>query len=160
MHRLEKMWLTFGVAMLAVFLIVLGIGVFANGAQPPTTHAHGGHEKPAPELAEETAPFDKPGLHKIGDNEYKLVMVAIAFAYKPLEDKIVIPAGATVHFEVTSTDVVHGLQIPGTNVNMMAVPGETTNFTFTFKKPGEYLVLCNEYCGNGHEMMWTTITVA
>jgi len=44
-------------------------------------------------------------------------------------------------------------------VNMMAVPGEVNEMTYTFDEPAEYLLLCNEYCGIGHEYMATTITV-
>ncbi|UUZ85018.1 hypothetical protein LJK88_16340 [Paenibacillus sp. P26] len=36
-----------------------------------------------------------------------------------------VPVGSTVHFTVTSSDVVHALEIPGTNVNMMIVPGKS-----------------------------------
>ncbi|MBE1445082.1 cytochrome c oxidase subunit II [Paenibacillus sp. OAS669] len=158
MHKLEKIWLTVGVSMLGVFLIVLGVGAFALGAQPPGDHASGHHREVVdPETVDQAAPFNEPGLKKIGDNEYDAYMLAFAFGYGP--EKMEIPAGATVHFHMTSKDVVHGFQIPGTNVNMMVVPGEINHLTYKFTKPGEYLVLCNEYCGAAHEMMQTRIIV-
>ncbi|MCS7458886.1 cytochrome c oxidase subunit II [Paenibacillus doosanensis] len=158
MHKLEKIWLIFGVSMLGVFLLVLGIGAFALGAQPPGDHDHGHHREVVnPETVEQTAPFNDLGLKKIGDNEYDAYMLAFAFGYGP--ENMEIPAGATVHFHITSKDVVHGFQIPGTNVNMMVVPGEVNHLTYKFTKPGEYLVLCNEYCGAAHEMMQTRILV-
>jgi len=138
--------------MLAVFLLVIGIGAFAMGMQPP------GHRHAIdPTKVYETPPFDRPGLEKIGENEYNAYVVAYVFGFNPGD--LEIPAGATVHFYVTSSDVVHGFQIPGTNVNLMAVPGEVNHFTYTFDKPGEYLLLCNEYCGTGHEIMATVIRV-
>ncbi len=152
-HRLEKIWLAFGLSMLFVFLLTLGISAFARGNHPPSAH----RLTVDPTKVNETAPFDNPGVRQIGDNEYEVVMTAYVFGYKP--GKIEVPAGATVHFTVTSPDVVHGFEIPGTNVNMMVVPGEVSHMTHTFKKAGEYLVLCNEYCGIGHEMMKTVITV-
>jgi len=152
-HRLEKIWLMIGVTMLIVFLGVIGVVAFAMGMQPP----NGYHHAIDPEKVSETAPFDLPGLEKIGENEYNAYMVAYAFGYKP--EKMEVPAGATVHFKITSSDVVHGFQIPGTNVNMMVVPGEVNHLSYTFSKPGEYLILCNEYCGAGHEYMSTTIIV-
>ncbi|ULL18019.1 cytochrome C oxidase subunit II [Paenibacillus sp. H1-7] len=159
MHKLEKIWMTFGVSMLIVFLIVLGVGAFALGAQTPGDHAHGQHRQVVdPETVEQTAPFNELGLKKIGENEYDAYMLAFAFGYGP--EKMEIPTGATVHFHITSKDVVHGFQIPGTNVNMMVVPGEVNHLTYKFTKAGEYLVLCNEYCGTAHEVMQTRIIVS
>ena len=106
-------------------------------------------------------PFDKPGLKQIGDNEYQLDIVASAFDYDVgAEDKVVsIPKGATVHFNATTKDVVHGFQLVGTNVNMMLEPGYVSTYSNTFDKPGKYTLLCNEYCGVGHHMMAATIEV-
>jgi len=153
MHRLEKAWLTIGVAMLAVFLLVLGIMTFGQGIAPPNEHVH----RVDPATVTETAPFDKPGLKQIGEGEYEAVMVAYAFGYDPVPMEV--PAGSTVHFRITSSDVVHGFEIPGTNVNVMVTPGEVSHVSHTFDKPGEYLILCNEYCGIAHEMMKTTLVV-
>lgn len=152
-HRLEKIWLTFGISMLVVFLAVLGVMTFSMGMTPPSSH----HHSIDPQKVSETAPFDKPILNKIGDNEYEAIMTAFAYGYAPT--KLEVPKGATVHFTITSADVVHGFQIVGTNVNMMVVPGEVNHTTHTFKEAGEFLILCNEYCGIGHEMMKTTIVV-
>lgn len=153
-HRLEKIWLGIGIAMLFVFLIAIGIGAFAKGDHPPGHHAA---LKLDPDKVYETPPFDEPRLEQIGENEYNAYMVAFIYGYSP--SNIEIPVGATVHFYITSADVVHGFAIPGTNVNLMAVPGEVNQLTYTFKEPAEYLLLCNEYCGIGHEYMATTITV-
>ena len=152
-HRLEKIWLMFGIAMLVAFLAVVGVGAFAMGMQPPGDHRH----TVDPETVDQVAPFNQPGLRKIGENEYEATMLAFAFGYAP--EKMEIPLGATVHFQITSKDVVHGFQIPGTNINMMAVPGEVNHLTYKFDKAGNFLILCNEYCGVAHEMMMTTLIV-
>jgi len=154
-HRLEKIWLTFGMAMLVVFLLVLGLSAFTMGMDTPNSKHHAHSINPA--KVSETPPFDKPVLTPTGDGEYEAVMVAYAFGYSP--ETLEVPAGSTVHFTVTSSDVVHGFEIPGTNVNMMIVPGEANHVSHTFDKPGEYLILCNEYCGIGHQMMYTKLVV-
>jgi cytochrome c oxidase subunit 2 len=153
-HRYEKIWLIFGIAMLAVFLTVVGVSAFARGMEPPTNHHHSSLD---PEKLDETPPFDQPGLRQIGENEYELVVIGYAFGFQP--SNVEIPKGATVHFIATSRDVVHGFQINGTIINMMLIPGEVNETTYTFDKPGEYLVLCNEYCGIGHEYMATRLIV-
>lgn len=152
-HKYEKIWLGFGLSMLVVFLLVLGVGAFAMGTAPPGHHG----VQVDPEKVEQIAPFNKPGLHKVRDNEYEAIMVGKIFSYLP--SAMTVPVGATVHFSITSPDVVHGFQIVGTNVNAMVVPGEVNNISHKFTKAGTYLILCNEYCGSGHEFMATTITV-
>jgi cytochrome c oxidase subunit 2 len=122
-----------------------------------------GHTPPSdhmtidPSKVDETEPFNEPGLKKIGDNEYELVMVAQAFTFLPNEVKI--PKGAKVHFKVTSKDVVHGFAVTKTNINMMITPGHINSMTHTFNKNGSYLILCNEYCGVGHQVMSARIEV-
>jgi cytochrome c oxidase subunit II len=64
-----------------------------------------------------------------------------------------------VTFRVTSTDVVHGFQIVGSNANTMVIPGYVSQFTTVFDTPGEYLIVCNEYCGTAHHVMSATLIV-
>lgn len=150
--RLEKIWLWIGGAGIVVFLVIIGYMGIAMNINPP------GHMGTiAPEAVSTTAPFNNPGIVKTGSNTYDANVVARIFIFQP--GNMTIPVGATVHFRVTSPDVVHGLFIPGTNVNIMAIPGHITEYTYTFKKPGEYLVLCHEYCGTGHQNMMGKVTV-
>ncbi|MFC4101972.1 cytochrome c oxidase subunit II [Paenibacillus xanthanilyticus] len=152
MPRYEKIWLTLGAASLVVFLAILGFMAVGLGLDAP------GHmDTIVPAQAMQTPPFDAPGLKQIGEKEYELVMLGQVFAFAPGE--VNIPEGSTVHFRITTPDVVHGLLIPGTNVNMMIVPGHITEFTYTFRKAGDYLMLCNEYCGVGHHLMMGKLIV-
>jgi cytochrome c oxidase subunit 2 len=54
---------------------------------------------------------------------------------------------------LSSADVTHGMQIIGTNVNLMAVPGAVNFARVKFDEAGDYLVVCNEYCGAQHHNM-------
>ncbi|MDY0407849.1 cytochrome c oxidase subunit II [Virgibacillus soli] len=152
MHRFEKIWLILSSALIIGFMLVTGYQAFALGMAPPSHQ-----EILDPQKVDETAPFDNPGVKKIGENEYEVVMTLQIFSFTPAE--IEVPAGSTVHFIMTSKDVVHGFQVAGTNLNTMVMPGYIQKATQKFDKPGEYLVLCNEYCGAGHQFMSTTITV-
>ncbi|MGJ9458675.1 cytochrome c oxidase subunit II [Oceanobacillus sp. CF4.6] len=152
MHRFEEIWLILGVGILVLSMVVTGYQTFAMGMGPPSNT-----ETIDPQKVDETAPFDNPGVFKTGENEYEVVMTLQIFSFTP--DKIEVPVGSEVTFTMTSKDVIHGFQIAGTNVNAMVVPGHIQKITETFDEPGEYLVLCNEYCGAGHQMMATTVTV-
>ncbi len=152
MHKSEKIWLTLSFGMIMGFMILTGYQAFALGMGTPS-----GSETLDPQKVDQTPPFDKPGVTQIGENEYEVVMTLQLFSFTP--NKLEFPAGSTVHFKLTSKDVVHGFEVAGTNINAMVMPGYVQTITQKFDKPGDYLVLCNEYCGAGHQLMATTITV-
>ncbi|MBS4190976.1 cytochrome c oxidase subunit II [Bacillus sp. FJAT-49705] len=154
LHKFEKIWLIFGIGSLLVFLTVLGVSAFYLGNQPPSCLA-----TIDPEKVDTQAPFNEPGLKKVEGKEweYELVFVASAFNYTPGE--VQIPKGAKVKVIATTKDVIHGFEVAGTNVNMMLEPGYISELVYTFNKTGEFLVLCNEYCGVGHHMMTSKIEV-
>lgn len=152
MNRYEEIWLFLSAGMIAAFMLIVGYQTFAQGMGPPSHK-----ETIDPQKVDETAPFDNPGVFEIGDNEYEVVMTLQVFSFTP--NDIEVPVGSKVTFTMTSKDVIHGFQVAGTNLNAMVMPGYIQKITQTFDKPGEYLVLCNEYCGSGHQVMGTTITV-
>ena len=150
--RYERIWLAVGTITLVIFLALFGFLAVSTGLNPP------GHMKTIdPNAVFSTAPFQHPGVQQIGPNEYNVTLISSVFMFQP--DTINIPAGAKIHFQVTSPDVVHGILIPRTNVNMMVLPGHITEYTYTFKEPGAYLLLCNEYCGTGHHYMMGILNV-
>lgn len=154
MHKFEKIWLTFGIGSLVVFLTVVGVSAFYLGNKPPSCLT-----TIDPDTVGTKAPFNEPGLHKVEGKEwdYELVYVASAFAYSPAQ--VEIPLGAKVKVIATTKDVIHGFGVAGTNINMMLEPGYVSEYTTTFDKEGEYLIVCNEYCGTGHHLMFSKIEV-
>ncbi len=151
-HRYERWWLAFGVAMLLVFLALIGIAAIADDINPPSDT-----QQIDPARISQTPPFDKPGLRRRADGTYEAYYVARVFAFDP--PRLTIPVGSTVTFYVTSADVVHGFFVPNTDINMMALPGWVNETTRTFRTPGEYLLICHEYCGIGHQDMFGKIEV-
>lgn len=147
--RYEKLWMAISITFLVMLMLIIGYTAYAHGVHVP-------HESAA--HTPESEPTERePGVYQIGDNEYEVVIHAKVWSFTPGEIKI--PQGAKVHFILTSEDIIHGFYIPGTTVNSMAVPGQETRFTYEFNKPGEYLILCHEYCGTGHHMMVGKIIV-
>lgn len=151
-HRYERWWLTFGIAMLLVFLTIIGVAAIADNINPPSDL-----QQIDPTKVAQTPPFDKPGLRKLPDGSYEAYYVAQVFSFVP--QTVTIPLGSKVTFYATSTDVVHGFFIPYTDINMMVVPGWVNSATHTFTRPGEYLLICHEYCGIGHQNMFAKIEV-
>lgn len=154
MHKFEKIWLVFGITSLLVFLTVVGVSAFYMGNLPPSSLT-----TIDPEKVDTTKPFNKPGLNKVEgkDWDYELVFVASAFSYNPA--KVEVPKGAKVKVMATTKDVIHGFEVAGTNINMMLEPGYVSEYVTTFNKAGEFLIVCNEYCGVGHHMMNSRIEV-
>ncbi|MGO9004700.1 MAG: hypothetical protein ACLQB4_02900 [Beijerinckiaceae bacterium] len=70
---------------------------------------------------------------------------------------LVLPAGKTVAFEVSSKDVNHNFAIYNSGgeliAQVQAKPDYTNRLLYTFNVPGHYYVLCLEYCGVGHHAM-------
>lgn len=102
-------------------------------------------------------PFEHGNIIKHTDQKYEVQFVAKMWSFDPAEVKL--PKGSQVDIFVTSQDVLHGFHILNTHVNLMAVPG-TVNFAqINFNKPGEYKIVCHEYCGMGHQNMTAKIIV-
>lgn len=95
--------------------------------------------------------FRHPGVVKLGPHHYQVSLIARQFQFDP--DKIVVPENARIDFYVTSADVIHGFELPGTDVNVEVLPGYVAHVFATFHKPHEYLVVCDQYCGIGHQNM-------
>jgi len=68
-------------------------------------------------------------------------------------------AGRTYRLHVSSADWQHGLSIQPININFQVLPGYEMVIDITPTEPGEYAVVCNEYCGIMHHTMLGKIYV-
>lgn len=150
-HTYEKAFLILSAIMLVVFLAALGYAAFGMGFHLPS---RSGEIRPS-EVAT-TPPFDDPGVHETDDG-LEAVIVARAWSFTPAEVRV--PAGREVTLKVTSVDVVHGLHVEGTRINLMLLPGQVAELDYTFDEPGEHLMICHEYCGVGHQAMFGRVIV-
>ncbi len=148
----EKAFLGLSGIMLVLFLGALGYAAFGMGVTLP-----GRAGTIDPTEARTTPPFDEPGVREIAPGRYEAVMLSQAWAFIPREIRV--PAGSEVNFKITSVDVLHGFLVEGTRINSMLIPGEISEFTYTFEEPGEHLIICHEYCGVGHHTMFGRVIV-
>jgi len=97
------------------------------------------------------------GTGVAADGKVTVRLVAQQYSFQPA--CVVVPAEVPVTFRATSSDVIHGFVVTGTNANVMVIPGFVATFTTTFRQPGDHAMPCHEYCGTGHEGMWARVQV-
>lgn len=76
-----------------------------------------------------------------------------------VDERIVVPVGATVKLIVTSADVIHAFGLPAFWVKMDAVPGRLNETWFRAEREGVYFGQCYELCGARHAYMPVAIEV-
>ena len=76
-----------------------------------------------------------------------------------VDERMVVPQGATVKLIVTAADVIHSWGIPAFWVKMDAVPGRLNETWFKTDKPGVYYGVCYELCGARHGYMPIAVEV-
>jgi cytochrome c oxidase subunit 2 len=134
----EKRILIAAVALLLVFFGGLALAYRSYGVRIPG-------------CVTDVAPFDEGQVIQRGESDFEVQMVARMWAFEP--EQVTLPPGSKVTLYLVSADVVHGMQILGTNVNLMAVPGSVNFAEVTFDEEGEFPVVCHEYCGRNHQNM-------
>lgn len=148
----ERGWIIATLVMLVVFVAAITIAGFSMGIQVPQPQA-----RVNPQTVGQEGPFANPGLRELAPGKYEVYILAQIWRFDPNE--ITIPAGSTVMFYVTSKDVQHGFNIENTNINMQIVPGHISKLGHRFDTPGEYRIVCHEYCGTGHAIMFGKVIV-
>ena len=144
MDRSEKMALSLGI----LFLVILFGAVLYAKSQAGVD---------LPGCVTDVEPYSEGKVDTLGDKRFQIQYVARMWLFLPSEVRL--PVGSEVDIYVVSHDVVHGLHIVGTDVNLMAVPGAIAYKRYKFDKPGVYYVRCHEYCGVGHQNMEAKIIV-
>jgi cytochrome c oxidase subunit 2 len=67
--------------------------------------------------------------------------------------------GADYTLHLSSIDVNHGFSLFPLNVNFQVVPGYDYGLRVRPRAPGEFQILCNEFCGIGHHLMTGKVIV-
>ena len=78
-------------------------------------------------------------------------------------DKQEIPAGKTIIFNLHTKDVNHGFGVIDKSGRLLfqtqAMPGYINKVQYVFDQPGQYQILCLEFCGVSHHDMTDEIKV-
>ncbi len=97
------------------------------------------------------------GVKEDAQGNVTVTMVAARYGFYPLH--IQVPFNKPVKFRIASFDVLHGMLVPFSNMNVMVVPGYISEITTTFTRLGKSPLICHEYCGQGHAYMYGMIDV-
>jgi len=100
---------------------------------------------------------DNLGIKRADDGVLEVTMVAARYGFYPQNMKV--PANTPIRFRIASADVLHGVHTAYTNLNTMVVPGYVSQVTTSFPHTGEFSMFCNEFCGLGHDYMWSRLYV-
>ena len=156
--RLEKRWI-FMIAGIVAIAWGVQIWFAAQGWHPPSNvevidsaQLHLASGVGGDEFSEQNI-----GVSRDADGRLVVRMVATRYGFYPQE--ITLPQGEPVTWRIVSTDVLHGIYIPQTNVNLMVVPGYVSEATTILNQPGTQPMVCHEYCGFGHAWMFGNVTV-
>ena len=149
----ERRW-TIVVAIIIVFIVLTMIVTGLHWAAMPPSRV----ETIDPRTLHISGEFVESNLGTtFADGKAVVRLIAQQYSFEP--QCIVVPAEMPVTFRGTATDVIHGFVVGTTNANVMLIHGFVATFTTTFRKTGEQLMPCHEYCGTGHEAMWARVQV-
>ena len=70
-----------------------------------------------------------------------------------VDNRIIIPQGATVRFVITGGDVIHSFAVPSAGIKTDAVPGRVNETWVKIDEIGVYYGQCSELCGANHGFM-------
>jgi cytochrome c oxidase subunit 2 len=160
-NRFEKAWLIAVFTMMGAFIAALMVGVLVFNVRLPQPV-----ERINPQNIANTD-FAKLGVRKVGGNRVDVYMIAKMWAFDAGAEsgapgtppKIRIPVGSNVTFNVASLDILHGFYIEEHAANLELVPGQVARISARFNRPGTFKIICNQYCGAGHQVMYGEIIV-
>lgn len=149
----ERLWVAVSVAFILVLFLTI-----------PLWHIYGRQNNPREfyrvspaQYRQVTAAFiaryqvgRQAPLPVVRPPEGDVYLIGTQFQWSPILE---LQKGKTYRLHVSSGDVSHGLSIQPVNMNFMVVPGYETVLTITPAQAGEYTLICNEFCGLGHQVM-------
>ncbi len=150
-----------------------------HGDHGDTGHADAGHADEGHNATEAGGPeseaMSELGAHAVADADHDeaeagrgehaaegpidVYLMAMQFSYVP--QVLRLEQGVPYRLRMMSTDVNHGASIhTGFAGHIMRRPAKTlVEMVMTFERPGEYMIYCTVYCGDGHDLMKGKIIV-
>jgi cytochrome c oxidase subunit II len=86
-----------------------------------------------------------------GQSAAKLRVIASKFKFTP--NVIHVKRGQSTTLVLTSVDILHGFGIPELGLRKDLIPGKEVELSFTPSKVGRFHIICDNFCGEGHDDM-------
>jgi cytochrome c oxidase subunit 2 len=153
-ERAEHRWAAVSAAILVLLVVMATFAALHLAAMPQSRV-----ETADPRTLHLDGEFIESNLGSALEPDGSVTVRAIGQQYSFTPSCMLVPTATPVTFRATSADVVHGLLISGTNLNLMLVPGYVSSLKARFETPGERLMPCHEFCSVGHEGMWGKIKI-
>jgi cytochrome c oxidase subunit II len=164
---LEKRWAFISVVLVFVLMLIVVYTAVAMRIHPPShvetidsTRLH---------LTKEFAE-DNLGVRRDKDGHIVVRIVMQRYMVHPQE--MTLPSGTPIVLRAASADVLHSIQVAGTNIGVQVVPGYVSEVRTVIdfdsvrragvaNRDGSVTVplFCNEFCGLGHQDMWARVRV-
>jgi len=84
---------------------------------------------------------------------------ALVYGQTTQSPVMVMPVDTNVHFNLTSTDVMHGFYVRAFNFSRYALPGVVNTFTIRAQNTGTYFGQCTQLCGLYHSLMFFRVKI-
>jgi cytochrome c oxidase subunit 2 len=162
LDRVEGTWIAIALAWCLFMFFMMPLW-HVYGKQNLTKESY--RTTPEAYAAKAQAMVDKYTVRKETERQYPVVhppagsdvyLIARLWEWWPLLE---LEQGKSYRLHLSSMDWLHGFSLQPVNFNFEVAPGYEMVVTLTPDKPGEYTVVCNEYCGIGHHTMLGKIYV-
>jgi len=106
------------------------------------------------------------GLRAVPAGSVQIQVLAQMFTWifvygndKESENLLVVPEHTPIKLNIESLDVIHSFFLPAFRVKVDAVKKFPTYIWFRTQEPGEFDIMCAEYCGLDHSKMLAKLKV-
>ncbi|MBI5771705.1 MAG: cytochrome C oxidase subunit II [Verrucomicrobia bacterium] len=160
----ERIWLGLALGWCLVLSLMMPFWHF-KGKQNSRGEAYAVKPDAFLARAEKFIAANKVGEEKQGPNVIPIVepppggdayLVARMWSWNPI---IKLRLGQTYRLHLSSIDLQHGFSLQPLNMNFQVLPGYDHVLTLTPTSKGIFPIVCNEFCGIGHQMMVGRIVV-
>lgn len=153
-EKQEKRWVTIAFVWCMILFAMMPLWHFKGGQNPSGIR---GKVSPV-DFANRVERFVKE--YKVGEEKgipiveppagSEVYMLGRMWSWYPI---IKLKKNTEYTLHLSSTDINHGFSLYPVNINFQVIPGYDYGLKIVPNESGEFIVMCNEFCGIGHHLM-------